>query len=118
LIRLVLTFTVGCEALGALGLWLAFRGELERPAWQAVFHAVAAFANAGFSLLPDNLSRFRGDLAVNAAVMILIVLGGLASWRSRTCCVRACAGGGSPSTPGSWSPPRPCSSWAGRSASG
>lgn len=77
LIRLVLTFTVGCEALGALGLWLAFRGELERPAWQAVFHAVAAFANAGFSLLPDNLSRFRGDLAVNAAVMLLIVLGGL-----------------------------------------
>ena len=77
LVRLVLVFTLGCEGLGALWLWFAFRGEVEHPAWQAVFHSVASFANAGFSLLPDNLMRFRGDVAVNAGVMILIVLGGL-----------------------------------------
>lgn len=77
LIRLVLAFTVVCEAVGALWLWLAFRGELERPAWQALFHAISAFTNAGFTLLPDSLARFRGDVAVNLAVMALILLGGL-----------------------------------------
>jgi len=77
LVRLVLTFTLACEALGALWLWVALRDDLPRAAWQAVFHSVAAFANAGFSLLPDNLVRFRGDAAVNAGVMVLIVLGGL-----------------------------------------
>ena len=76
-VRMVLTFTLACEALGALGLWLAFRGELERPAWQAAFHSVAAFVNAGFSLLPDSLVRFRGDVLVNLVMMALIVLGGL-----------------------------------------
>ncbi len=77
LVRMVLIFTLSCEALGTLWLWLAFRGELERPLWQAAFHAIAAFTNAGFSLLPDNLLRFRGNLAVNAGVMLLIVLGGI-----------------------------------------
>lgn len=77
LVRLVLVFTLGCEALGALWLWLALRDDVPQAAWQAVFHSVAAFVNAGFSLLPDNLMRFRGDAAVNAGVMALIVLGGL-----------------------------------------
>jgi len=77
LVRMVLIFTLTCETLGTLWLWLAFRGELEQPLWQACFHAVAAFTNAGFSLLPDNLMRFRGNLAVNAGVMLLIVLGGI-----------------------------------------
>ena len=43
-------------------------GPSPQAAWQAVFHSVAAFANAGFSLLPDNLMRFRGDAAVNASL--------------------------------------------------
>lgn len=77
LVRLVLLFTFGCEALGALWLWFALRDDLPDAAWQAAFHSVAAFANAGFSLLPDSLMRFRDDAAVNAGVMALIVLGGL-----------------------------------------
>ncbi len=77
LVRLVLGFTLGCEALGALWLWAALREDLPDAAWQAVFHSIASFANAGFSLLPDNLMRFRGDFSVNAPVMFLVVLGGL-----------------------------------------
>jgi trk system potassium uptake protein TrkH len=36
-----------------------------------------AFCNAGFSLFPDSLVRYRGDLAVNAVFTALILIGGL-----------------------------------------
>jgi trk system potassium uptake protein TrkH len=45
--------------------------------WSAVFHSVSAFCNAGFSLFPDSLVRYRGDLAVNLGITGLIILGGL-----------------------------------------
>jgi trk system potassium uptake protein len=79
LVRYVLTFTLASEAAGAALLWLRFREEF--PAglaiWQSVFHAVSAFCNAGFGLLPDNLVRYRGDVIVNLAITGLIVVGGL-----------------------------------------
>ncbi len=43
----------------------------------AVFHAVSAFCNAGFSLFSDSLSRWQGDVGVNLVFMILIILGGM-----------------------------------------
>jgi trk system potassium uptake protein TrkH len=79
LVRYVLAFTLATEAAGASVLWLRFRGE--HPAgeavWQSIFHAVSAFCNAGFSLLSDNLVRYRGDVLVNLAITGLIVVGGL-----------------------------------------
>ena len=36
--------------------------------WFALFHAVAGFCNAGISLFPDGLTRFRGDTERAAAV--------------------------------------------------
>ena len=79
LVRYVLGFTLASEAAGALLLWLRFRGQFPsgEAAWQSVFHAVSAFCNAGFGLLPDNLVRYRGDLLVNLAITALIVVGGL-----------------------------------------
>lgn len=77
LLRVVFLFTVACEAAGAVALWVLFGDELGRSPWPAVFHAVSAFCNAGFSLLPDSLIHFRGHAGVNAVVMVLIVLGGL-----------------------------------------
>jgi trk system potassium uptake protein TrkH len=38
---------------------------------------VSAFCNAGFSLFARNLTPFAGDLAVNGAVMALILVGGI-----------------------------------------
>ena len=79
LLRYVVAFTLVSEAAGALLLWLRFH-EL-RPGgaavWSAVFHAVSAFCNAGFSLFPDNLVRYRGDALVNLAITGLVILGGL-----------------------------------------
>ncbi|MCL4819558.1 MAG: TrkH family potassium uptake protein [Vicinamibacteria bacterium] len=77
LLRHVLRFTLIVEGVGALALWLRWRHQLEDAAYQSVFHAVSAFCNAGFSLFPDSLVRFRGDAWVNLVIGGLIVIGGL-----------------------------------------
>lgn len=45
--------------------------------FSALFHAVSAFCNAGFSLFSNNLMDFRGDIVVNAVLGVNIILGGL-----------------------------------------
>lgn len=79
LVRYVLTFTLAVEAAGAALLWVRFRGQFPagEAVWQSLFHSVSAFCNAGFTLLPDNLVRYRGDPLVNLAVTGLVVVGGL-----------------------------------------
>src|SRR5215210_6071863 len=73
--------TLLVETLGALVLALGFiRGGLGygEGLFQAVFHAVMAFCNAGFATLPDgDLASYAGDPAVNLALVALIILGGL-----------------------------------------
>ena len=44
-----------------LRFWLHYDYSFGRAAWEAVFHAVQAFNNAGFALYPDSLIRFVGD---------------------------------------------------------
>ena len=46
-------------------------------AWSAVFHAVSAFNNAGFSLHADSLTRYAGDAFILLPVMVAIVVGGI-----------------------------------------
>ncbi len=79
LVRYVLISTLAVEASGAALLWVRFRGQFPagEALWQSVFHSVSAFCNAGFSLLPDNLVRYRADVLVNIAITALIVAGGL-----------------------------------------
>ena len=79
LLRYVLAFTFTVEAAGAVLLWLRLRGDFPagRAAYLSVFHSVMAFCNAGFSLFPDSLSRYRGDVLVNVVVTALIIVGGL-----------------------------------------
>jgi trk system potassium uptake protein TrkH len=45
--------------------------------FNAAFHAVSAFCNAGFSLNPNNLAAFRNDAAVNAVIVSSVFLGGI-----------------------------------------
>ncbi|MDP3068710.1 MAG: potassium transporter TrkG [Opitutaceae bacterium] len=49
-------------------------GEL---AWVAVFHAVSAFCNAGFSTFPEGLVRWRDDPWLLGAVDLLVFAGGI-----------------------------------------
>jgi trk system potassium uptake protein TrkH len=48
-----------------------------RAFYQAVYHAVSAFNNCGYSLFSDSLTAYRGDITVNLTIMGLVVLGGI-----------------------------------------
>lgn len=78
LIRDIVLFTFAIEAAGAALLYGLWRGELGGDAlWAAVFHAISAFCNAGFSTFSDSLIGAQRDGGVLAVVMALIVLGGI-----------------------------------------
>ena len=79
LVAAVVVSTLAVEAVGALALWLAWRPELGGAAalWPALFHAVSAFCNAGFSVFHDNLGDHARDLPTLLVVGLLVVLGGI-----------------------------------------
>lgn len=79
LARDVIRFTLILEAVGAVllyALWVPRLGWTQ-AAWPAVFHAVSAFCNAGFSTFADSLEQFRLAPVTLTVVMSLIVLGGI-----------------------------------------
>jgi len=67
------------EAVGALFLYLrtAPIAGWEQAAYPAVFHAVSAFCNAGFSLYRDSFVGYREDWIVNGVLSVLIIIGGI-----------------------------------------
>jgi trk system potassium uptake protein TrkH len=73
----VLKFSIVVEGIGAVALfsiWV-FDHPIEEAAWHAVFHAISAYCNAGFSTFSDSLIGERA--LVLGVVSLLIVLGGL-----------------------------------------
>ncbi len=78
-VRNLLIFTTSAELLGALALWPAMAREAgaAEGAWLALFHAISAWNNAGFSLFSDSLMRFAADPWVVVVVPLLFVAGGL-----------------------------------------
>ncbi|MCA9670369.1 MAG: TrkH family potassium uptake protein [Myxococcales bacterium] len=78
LVSYIVKMTFLIELAGALLLYLRFRADMPSgaAAYQAIFHAISAFANAGFSLNADSLVGYRADLVVNTVISALIVLGG------------------------------------------
>lgn len=90
--KYVLLFAFTTELAGSLLLWLRFVWDFPpgRALYLAVYHAVSAFNNAGFSLFSDNLVTYQADALVNLTILMLIVHGGigfivqyelLAKWR-------------------------------------
>ncbi|MFA4985127.1 MAG: potassium transporter TrkG [Candidatus Brocadiia bacterium] len=79
ILRRVIMFTVVCEGIGTVILTIRFLFDMgfREAVWCGLFHSVSAFCNAGFSLFPDNLVRYRGDFIVNAVIMALIIAGGI-----------------------------------------
>lgn len=64
------------EALGAIYIYLVLPPGIENRFFHALFHAVSAFCNAGFSTFPENLD-VPGMVGLKSALCVLIVLGGL-----------------------------------------
>jgi trk system potassium uptake protein TrkH len=79
ILKSVLKFTFIFEFVGMLLLFTRF--SLDFPMgvalYQAIYHSISAFNNAGFSLFSDSLVGYQGDLIVNLTVMGLIVHGGI-----------------------------------------
>jgi trk system potassium uptake protein TrkH len=77
--KAVLWFTFITEAFGTLFLFIRFSRDFSvgTALYTALYHAVSAFNNAGFSLFSDSLIGYQGDLIVNLTIMGLIVHGGI-----------------------------------------
>lgn len=75
-----LTFII--ETIGAIALLLCwyparYKAPFSQTLWDAVFHSVSAFCNAGFSTFTENLYRYRTNIPGVLIIAILIILGGL-----------------------------------------
>lgn len=78
LARIVMIVAISCEAVGAVFLAFVFVPEYGwNGIWQAVFHSVSAFNNAGFALHSDSLSQWVGNPVINLVIPALFILGGL-----------------------------------------
>jgi trk system potassium uptake protein TrkH len=79
ILKSVLWFTFIIESFGTLFLFIRFSQDF--PAGMALYHAIynaiSAFNNCGYSLFSDSLIRYQGDLIVNLTVMGLLVIGGI-----------------------------------------
>lgn len=79
--RVVLTVSVLLQLVIAVILFVRLRAGYDLAwgdaAWSALFHAVSAFNNAGFSLHADSLTRYASDTLVLLPIMIAIVVGGI-----------------------------------------
>ena len=79
----ILVWTLAIETAGALLLYNTWTGMEElgwstgETIWQAIFHSVSAFCNAGFSLNSNNLEGFASSPATGLVIGSLIVMGGL-----------------------------------------
>ncbi|MDK3017926.1 TrkH family potassium uptake protein [Pseudodonghicola flavimaris] len=79
LVKTILKVVLVCELAGALLLSASFipHSGVLRGLWEALFHAISAFNNAGFSTFPDGLVPFATDPLVNLVIPALFMIGGI-----------------------------------------
>ncbi len=79
LVKAVVASTVLLEAMGAAILWVDWSAPMgwTHALWPAVFHAISAFCNAGFSVFSDSLVGLRDSPVTLLTVSTLIILGGI-----------------------------------------
>lgn len=79
MVKTIFIFTAAAEIAGAVCLFIRWQQlmPVDQAMYQAVFHSVSAFCNAGFSLFSDNLMKAGGDWTVSVTVCLLIILGGI-----------------------------------------
>jgi len=79
ILKSVLWFTFVTEAIGTLFLFIRFSRDFSpgTALYHALYNAISAFNNCGYSLFSDSLMGYQGDLIVNLTIMGLIVHGGI-----------------------------------------
>lgn len=79
ILKSVLWFTFIFESIGTVLLFIRFSQDFSmgEAFYQAIYHAISAFNNCGFSLFSDSLIGYQGDLLINLTIMGLLVIGGI-----------------------------------------
>ncbi len=81
LVKWIILFTFIAEGAGVLVLFVRFVGHAPLPTalWQAIFHSVSAFTNAGFDLFGNfkSITGFQQDAPVLLTIAVLVILGGI-----------------------------------------
>ncbi|MFC6618204.1 potassium transporter TrkG [Deinococcus radiophilus] len=79
LLRTIFAYAIGLQLIGALLLALRFVPQfgLGEGLFQAVFHAVSAFNNAGFVVVPGGMGQYVTDPLVSLTISGLVILGAL-----------------------------------------
>ena len=78
IVRFIVAYTLLMEFLGFFFLFYAFRSAADtEPFFNAAFHSVSAFCNAGFSRFSEGLVPFSYNIIINITIMMLIILGGI-----------------------------------------
>lgn len=74
-----ITIIIELSVMALLFLWWWGNGHMSGPQAlrYAVFHAIAAFNNAGYALFDDSLATFIGDGVTIAILSSTVILGGL-----------------------------------------
>jgi len=74
-------FTIICEGIGAVLLYIRFSQDYSSPGtalWQSLFHAISAFNNCGLDIVGGgSLTQYQDDPLVVLTIAALIILGGL-----------------------------------------
>ncbi|HSL00349.1 MAG TPA: potassium transporter TrkG [Rubrobacteraceae bacterium] len=73
----LITFLVEAVGVAILTLHFALQGYGAGSLGLGVFHAIAAFCNAGFDIFEGGMASYAGDWTVNLTFIYLIIAGGL-----------------------------------------
>jgi trk system potassium uptake protein TrkH len=79
ILKSILWFTFVFESLGTILLFIRFAQDFP-PGWalyHALYNAISAFNNCGYSLFSDSLMTYQGDWIVNLTIIGLLVAGGI-----------------------------------------
>ena len=81
LVLRITTLTLATEVVVASALFLRFYFHYDEPVtaalWDAIFHAISAFNNAGFGLRQDSLIDYAADPFICGPIGLAVILGGL-----------------------------------------
>ncbi len=79
LVKSIIAVTLLFELTGVFALIPIFNQKMSftDSVWQAIFHSVNAFNNAGFSLFTDNLMGYVNTPIVSIIIGLLIIFGGI-----------------------------------------
>lgn len=79
LVQSIIAVTMLFELTGVFALIPIFNQKMSfnESVWQAIFHSVNAFNNAGFSLFSDNLVSYVNTPMVSVIIGLLIIFGGI-----------------------------------------